>query len=129
MMCVYFPMPIGKGFNVLYFGNGWECRNASHKFKLQLQSVDRQVDHWNVKCWPYISVVYEQKWLKFCFQAHFFKMFRHSKFQLSIIFTFRVKILIVDESIDRKWWGAEILHEQRSWKTVDVKKKFSQFGL
>ena len=58
---------------------------------------------WNVK-WitgtssgsPYISVVYEQKWLKFCFQAHFLKMFGHTKFQLSITCTFRLMKLLVE---------------------------------
>ena len=48
---------------------------------------------------PYISVVYEQKWLKFGFQPQFFKMFAHAKFQLSNISTFRVIILLVDESV------------------------------
>ena len=78
------------------------CRNFSYS------NLEHTVDYsrCNVKLIagmssgsPYISVVYEQKWLKFCFRAHFFKMFWHSKFQLSIIFTFRVIILLVDESV------------------------------
>ena len=58
---------------------------------------------WNVK-WitgtssgsPYISVVYEQNWLKFCFQAHFVKIFGHTKFQLSISCTSRAIKLLVE---------------------------------
>ena len=58
--------------------------------KRQLQSVERQVNHRNIK-WLAISVVYEQKWLKYCFQAHLFKIFGHAKFQLPITCTFSVK--------------------------------------
>ena len=39
---------------------------------------------------PHISVVYEQKWLKFGFRAHFFQMFGHAKSQLPITCSFRV---------------------------------------
>ena len=61
-----------------------------------------QYSRWNVK-WitgtssgsPYISVVYEQKWLKFGVQAHFLKMFGHAKFQLSISCTFKAMKLLV----------------------------------
>ena len=44
---------------------------------------------------PYISVVYEQKWLKFGFQAHFWKIFGYAKFQLSIFCTLRAMNLLV----------------------------------
>ena len=42
-----------------------------------------------------IFVISEPKWLKFGLQAHFFKMFGHAKFQLSITFTFEVKKLLL----------------------------------
>ena len=52
--------------------------------------MEHQVDHGTSSASPYISVVYEQqKWLKFCFQAHFVKMFGHTKFRLSISCTFK----------------------------------------
>ena len=71
-----------------------------------LAACDIIYSRWNVK-WltgkssgsPNISVVYARKWLKFGFQANFLKMFGHAKFQLSIIFTFRGIILLVDESV------------------------------
>ena len=62
---------------------------------LKLQSVERQVDHGTSSGSPYISVVYEQKWLKFGVQAHFLKMFGHAKFQLSISCTFKAMKLLV----------------------------------
>ena len=43
-----------------------------------------------------IFVISEPKWLKFGLQAHFFKMFWHAKFQLSIFYTLRVKKLLVE---------------------------------
>ena len=61
-----------------------------------VQSVERQVDHGTSSGSPYIYVVYEQKWLKFCFQAHFVKMFGHAKFQLSIPCTHRAMNLLVE---------------------------------
>ena len=42
-----------------------------------------------------IFVISEPKWLKFGLQAHFFKMFGHTKFQLSIYCTFKVMKLLV----------------------------------
>ena len=45
---------------------------------------------------PYIFVISQPKWLKFGLQPHFFKMFLHTKFQLSITCTFRVTKLLVE---------------------------------
>ena len=42
-----------------------------------------------------IFVISQPKWLKFCFQAHFLKVFGHTKFQLSISYTFKVMRLLV----------------------------------
>ena len=53
-------------------------------FAAMLQSEERQVGHVNVNLDMDISVISEQKWLKCGLQAHFFKMFGHAKFQLSI---------------------------------------------
>ena len=67
------------------------------KFKGKvLQSEERQVGHVNVNLDMDIFVISKQKWLKFDLQAHFFKMFGHAKFQLSIFFTLRVMILLVE---------------------------------
>ena len=60
-----------------------------------VQLVERQVDHGTSSGSPYISNVYEPKWLKFCFQAHFLKMFGHTKFQLSISWTHRAMNLLL----------------------------------
>ena len=49
-----------------------------------IQSEERQVGHVNVNLDIDISVVSERKWLKFGVQAHFFKIFGHAKFKLSI---------------------------------------------
>ena len=57
---------------------------------LPIQSEERQVGHVNVNLDMDIFVISEQKWLKFGLQAHFFKMFGHAKFQLSISSTFKV---------------------------------------
>ena len=43
-----------------------------------------------------IFVISQPKWLKFCFQAHFLKVFGHTKFQLSISCTFKVMKLLVE---------------------------------
>ena len=60
-----------------------------------LQSLAGQVD----LCIPSgslnISVIYQPKWLKFGVQAHFLKMFGHTKFQLSISCAFKVVKLLV----------------------------------
>ena len=61
----------------------------------ELQSEERQVGHVNVNLDMDIFVISEQKWLKFGLQAHFFKMFGHAKFQLSISSTFKVMKLLV----------------------------------
>ena len=45
---------------------------------------------------PYISAIFQPKWLKFGLQSHFSKMFGHIKFQLSITCTFRVIKLLVE---------------------------------
>ena len=42
-----------------------------------------------------IFVISQPKWLKFGLHAHFLKMFKHTKFQLSIIYTFKVTRLLV----------------------------------
>ena len=43
-----------------------------------------------------IFVISQLKWLKFGRQAHLFKMFGHTKFQLSISCTFKVmKVFVV----------------------------------
>ena len=52
---------------------------------------------------PYISVVYEQKWLKFGLQAHSLKMFGHTKFQLSISCTFKVMKLLVEVKVEQNF--------------------------
>ena len=49
-------------------------------------------------CWTGtvdIFVISQPKWLKFGLQAHLFKMFRHTKFQLSISSTFKVMNVFV----------------------------------
>ena len=43
-----------------------------------------------------IFVISRQKWLKFGVQAHLFKMFGYTKFQLSISCTFKVMKLLVE---------------------------------
>ena len=43
-----------------------------------------------------IFVISEPNWLKFGVQAHFFEMFGHAKFQLSIFSTLRVIKLLVE---------------------------------
>ena len=60
-----------------------------------IQSEERQVGHVNVNLDMDIFVISEQKWLKFGLQAHFFKMFGHAKFQLSISCYFKVMKLLV----------------------------------
>ena len=42
-----------------------------------------------------IFVISQPKWLKFGLQAHFLKVFGHTKFQLSISYTFKVMKLLV----------------------------------
>ena len=42
-----------------------------------------------------IFVISEPKWLKFGLQAHFLKVFGHTKLQLPISCTFKVMILLV----------------------------------
>ena len=42
-----------------------------------------------------IFVISQPKWLKFGLQAHFLKVFGHTKFQLSIFYTFKVMRLLV----------------------------------
>ena len=66
-----------------------------HSSTYSLQSEERQVGHVNVNLDMDIFVISEQKWLKFGLQAHFFKMFGHAKFQLSISSTFKVMKLLV----------------------------------
>ena len=60
-----------------------------------LQSLAGQVD----LCFPSasfnISVISQPKWLKFGLQAHFLKVLEHTKFQLSISYTFKVMRLLV----------------------------------
>ena len=51
--------------------------------------------HANVNLDIDIFVISEPKWLKFCLQAHFLKVFGHTKFQLSISYTFKVMRLLV----------------------------------
>ena len=63
--------------------------------KFHLQSEERQVGHVNVNLDIDIFVISEPKWLKFGLQAHFFKVFKHAKFQLSITSTFKVIKLLV----------------------------------
>ena len=41
-----------------------------------------------------IFVISQQKWLKFSLQAHFLKVFGHTKSELSISCTFKVMILL-----------------------------------
>ena len=60
-----------------------------------LQSEERQVEYANVNLDIDIFVISEPKWLKFGLQAHFFKVFGHAKFQLSITSTFKVIKLLV----------------------------------
>ena len=43
-----------------------------------------------------IFVISQPKWLKFGLQAHFLKVFGHTKFQLSISCTFKVMKLLVE---------------------------------
>ena len=43
-----------------------------------------------------ISVIYQPNWLKFGLQAHFLKMFGHTKFQLSISCTFKAIELLLE---------------------------------
>ena len=43
-----------------------------------------------------IFVISQPKWLKFGLQAHFLKVFGHTKFQLSISYTFKVMRLLDD---------------------------------
>ena len=43
-----------------------------------------------------IFVISQPKWLKFGLQAHFLKVFGHTKFQLSISYTFKVMKLLVE---------------------------------
>ena len=45
---------------------------------------------------PHIFVISQPKWLKFGLQPHLIKMILHTKFQLSIICTFRVTKLLVE---------------------------------
>ena len=73
----------------------WSSKKHRQK-TFGVQSVERQVAHGTSSGSPYISVVYEQKWLKFGLQAHFLKMFGHAKFQLSIPCTHRAMNLLVE---------------------------------
>ena len=43
-----------------------------------------------------IFVISQPKWLKFGLQAHFLKVFGHTKFRLSISFTVKVMKLLVE---------------------------------
>ena len=61
--------------------------------------MERQVDHRNVKWLTLYLCCIKTDMAEILFPGTFFKMFWPSKFQLSIIFTFRVIILLVDESV------------------------------
>ena len=65
-------------------------RHFSVLFSATLQSVEHQVGHRNVKWLTlYICCLWTDM-TEILFPGTFFKMFVHAKFQLSIIFTFRV---------------------------------------
>ena len=80
------------GDNALIMHGG----HPSYGLSTMLQSEERQVGHVNVNLDIDIFVISEPKWLKFGLQAHFFKMFGHAKFQLSIFFTLTVMKLLVE---------------------------------
>ena len=65
-------------------------------YKPNIQSEERQVGHANVNLDIDIFVIFKLKWLKFGLQAHFFKVFGHAKFQLSITSTLKVIKLLVE---------------------------------
>ena len=67
---------------------------------LFLQFEECQVGHVNVNLDIDDFVISEPKWLKFGFQGHFLKIFGYAKFQLFILFTFRVMKLLVDVFCD-----------------------------
>ena len=83
------PLVQGKGFvcNPL-------CRRARSHPKVKWSAGHSGTVHVNPA--PYIFVISQPKWLKFGLQPHFFKMFLHTKFQLSITCTFRVTKLLVE---------------------------------
>ena len=58
---------------------------------LKLQALAGRVDLYASQVGSHnISVVLQPKWLKFGLKAHFSKIFRYAKFQLSISDTFRI---------------------------------------
>ena len=59
-----------------------------------VQKMEAQVALVHIKLLSQISVISQQKWLKFGLQAHLFKMFGHTKFQLSISFTKVMKVFV-----------------------------------
>ena len=66
-----------------------------------------------------ISVISQPKWLKFGLQAHFFKMFGHTNFQLSISCTFKViTVLVVYLRISTKCFITMKVQEIESWNFV-----------
>ena len=70
-------------------------------------------------CWTGtvdIFVISQPKWLKFGLQAHLFKMFGHTKFQLSISCTFKVmKVFVVYLVISTKCFITMKVQEIESW--------------
>ena len=93
MMSFYSPKCCGN-CGICGFFPCWKSGNET--LGIELQSEERQVGHVNVNLDIDIFVISEPKLLKFGIQAHFFKMFGHTKFQLPISCTFKVIKLLVE---------------------------------
>ena len=73
-----------------------------------------------------IFVISRPKWLKFGVQAHLFKMFGHTKFQLSISCTFKVMKLLVEIT---KKSNSNFLHKWAYYSSsVDSSAKVHSLG-
>ena len=99
--CPKNDVSVPKQWSWLYFFDRNIFENINKKItccllEVEVQSLAAKVD----LCIPSgslnISVISQPKWLKFGLQAHFLKMFGHTKFQLSITCTFRIMKLLVE---------------------------------
>ena len=65
-------------------------QNRSKNNKIPIATVTYTESGTPMLNWDTVDIfaISQLKWLKFCLQAHFLKMFEHAKFQLSISCTF-----------------------------------------
>ena len=75
---------------------GVDCSVLGNWITFLLQHEEERQVGLRTSSWTLdIFVISEPKWLKFGLQAHFLKVFGHTKLQLPISCTFKVMILLV----------------------------------